>query len=308
MASGARSRGTQGGREGIRNRGFLGSTGSANRDDTANTMNGATLGYGTRIGGFITGLEELPFIEQLSERFEASPRVLVKAALGIVACLVVICVVVLLSQTGGTTSEVVEKPEKTEPSSALTQAPTDFDQQTATSTGAPAQNTVATDVTTVQSVVIYITGAVNSPGVYTFKSTDRISDAVELAGGFTPEAASAAVNLAQLLSDGMQIHIPTLEEVASNAPGNGAVVSSGASGTTNANGTTTGSSAQTSLVNINTADSATLQTLDGVGPATAQKIIDYRTAHGKFTSKEELLNVSGIGEKKYAALEAKITA
>jgi len=154
-----------------------------------------------------------------------------------------------------------------------------------------------------QTIVVYVTGAVANPGLYTLAGTGRVGDAVQAAGGLSPEAASAVVNLAQPLADGMQIHIPRTDEVEKDEPDASSPLP-GASQTAN---NATPASQSSALVNINTADSATLQTLNGIGPATAQKIIEYRTAHGTFATKEEIKRVSGIGEKKYAAIEARIT-
>jgi competence protein ComEA len=178
----------------------------------------------------------------------------------------------------------------------------------------------ATDASGAGSVV-YVTGAVNAPGVVELPAGARIGDAVKAAGGFAPDAEAAAVNLAQFALDGCQIHIPTHEEAV-----NGCLPPSGATGTDagpslgaaqaqrTADGATQAApagaqgqnAAKSALVNINSASLGTLQTLKGIGPATAQKIIDYRSAHGPFKSIEELRNVSGIGEKKYAAIAGQI--
>jgi competence protein ComEA len=148
-------------------------------------------------------------------------------------------------------------------------------------------------------LVVYVSGAVVSPGVYELKANARVDDGVRAAGGLREDAAAEAVNLAAMLEDGMQVHIPTHEELASGqtlAPG--ATTAASAAGLAQTPSTQT----QGGLVNINTADMATLETLPGIGPATAQRIIAYREAKGAFSSIEELRQVSGIGEKKYAAL------
>jgi len=155
--------------------------------------------------------------------------------------------------------------------------------------------------------VVYITGAVTSPGLFTLPSADRIGDAVNEAGGFKENAAIEAVNLAEQLVDGMHIHIPTAEEFSLRGSGSTTPSAQNGSGSQTTGSNTAQSSTLQGKVNINTADSTTLQTLTGIGPATAQKIIDYRNAHGPFKSKEELKNVSGIGEKKYADIADRIT-
>ena len=150
--------------------------------------------------------------------------------------------------------------------------------------------------------VVYVTGAVAVPGLVTLPEGSRIGSAIEAAGGFAEDAAIAAVNLAEILADGMHIHIPTNEEFANGAW----AASGGATGGTVA-GISSSAPPTPARVNINTADSATLQTLTGIGPATAQKIIDYRNAHGGFRTIEEIRNVSGIGDKKFEAIANYIT-
>lgn len=135
----------------------------------------------------------------------------------------------------------------------------------------------------VQEVVVDVKGAVLSPGVYALSSDERVIDALEKAGGLREEAATEAINLAQKLTDGMVIYVPTREEVGENQgvsftisppPGQG-----------------------TGKININLASVEELQKLPGIGPARAQAIVRYREEHGPFQSLEELTNVSGIGPK-----------
>jgi competence protein ComEA len=165
-------------------------------------------------------------------------------------------------------------------------------------------------------LVVYVTGAVVQPGLVSLAQGSRIGDAVSAAGGMRDDAAPAAVNLAELVDDGIHVHIPTQGEVPATQGADTPLLSGGTSGQTgagvplgasSAKGSSSSASGSTSgKVNINTADATTLQTLDGVGPATAQKIIDYRNAQGPFRSKDDLKNVSGIGEKKFAALVDRI--
>jgi competence protein ComEA len=151
----------------------------------------------------------------------------------------------------------------------------------------------------VPDVVVYVCGAVRSPGVVRLPAGARVTDALELAGGPTAAAELAAVNLAAPVADGEQILVPERGAAAvATAPGGS---SSGAPGTAAA-GSTPGA-----LVNINTASLEELDSLDGVGPSTAQKIIDYRTANGGFRTIEEIKEVPGIGDAKFAAMQASIT-
>lgn len=139
-------------------------------------------------------------------------------------------------------------------------------------------------------VMVHVVGAVNSPGVYSLVEGSRVNDAVEAAGGFTADASTSSANLAREVVDGEQIVIYTQEEVDS---GTATTASSSSSGT---------SSSGTSLVNINTATAEELEELSGIGPVTAQAIVDYRTQNGNFQSIEDIKDVSGIGDAKYEAI------
>jgi competence protein ComEA len=142
--------------------------------------------------------------------------------------------------------------------------------------------------------MVHVAGAVQQPGVYEMAAGARGIDAVDAAGGMTKNAAADAINLAEVLTDGQQLRIPTTKEVAVNeAPAVGSLPQ---------NALSTGTAA-TSTINLNTADSAALQTLPGVGPVTADKIIAEREAHGAFKSLDDLMRVSGIGEKRVEALQ-----
>jgi competence protein ComEA len=150
-----------------------------------------------------------------------------------------------------------------------------------------------------ESVVVYVTGEVAAPGLYSLTAGSRAGDAVAAAGGLTAAAATQSINLAEPLVDGSHIHILNQDD-----PQAGSL---SAPATATATAPATGQAASLGLVNINSADLAQLQTLDGIGPATAQKIIDYRQSNGPFKAKEDLKNVAGIGDKKYAAIALAIT-
>ncbi|MFQ5875970.1 MAG: helix-hairpin-helix domain-containing protein [Dehalococcoidia bacterium] len=128
-----------------------------------------------------------------------------------------------------------------------------------------------------QGLLVYVTGEVVNPGVYTLPlAADRIADAIEAAGGFTQNADVDSLNLAAKLTDGQQVRVLALGEAGSD-------------------------------ININTASLELLQTLTGIGPVRAQAIIDYREANGPFRRIEDILSVQGIGEKTFEAIRDQIT-
>ncbi|WP_370839467.1 helix-hairpin-helix domain-containing protein [Megamonas funiformis] len=145
------------------------------------------------------------------------------------------------------------------------------------------------------TITVYVSGEVNSPGLVELPSDSRIADAIKACGDFTPLADKAKINLAQKLTDGMQI------QVNSKTPINN---SNEQVNDTNSNSPNNNSSSN--LININTATKEDLDTLPGIGPATAQKIIDYRQEHGNFSSIEDIKNVKGIGEAKFSKMQDKI--
>jgi competence protein ComEA len=141
---------------------------------------------------------------------------------------------------------------------------------------------------------VQVVGQVAHPGLYEIRDGDRVMDAVAAAGGFTPHADQAGINLARLVADGEQLVVPAVGE----AP------PAGAGGGPGGGGSAGGPAAK---VNINTADETTLETLPRVGPAMAQKIIDWRTKNGRFRSIQDLRSVSGIGDATFAQLEPLVT-
>ena len=155
-------------------------------------------------------------------------------------------------------------------------------------------------------VTVHIVGEVERPGVVTLPAGSRVDDALDQAGGATSEADLTGVNLARPLVDGEQVVVPAPGERVVGAPGAGTGAASGGAGAAGTGDAGAGGAAA-ELVNLNTADLATLETLPGVGPVLAQRILDWRTEHGQFTAVEELGEVSGIGDKIYAQLSPKVT-
>jgi competence protein ComEA len=129
-----------------------------------------------------------------------------------------------------------------------------------------------------RKLVVHVVGAVREPGLYRLREGSRVDDAIQRAGGPKPKAALELVNLASPLADGQQVVVPLRGSAGATVAG-----SPGAPGTTG------------SVVHLNSATLEDLDTLPGVGPVTAQKILDYRTANGAFSSVDELDAVPGIG-------------
>jgi competence protein ComEA len=139
-----------------------------------------------------------------------------------------------------------------------------------------------------ERVVVHVAGAVRRPGIYRLLGSSRVDDAVRLAGGATRRADLAGLNLAAKVEDGRQILVPK------RVPASASVAAPPASATA--------AGAPTQPVNLNTATLEQLDVLPGVGPATAQRILDFREANGGFGSVEDLSNVPGIGDVRMASL------
>lgn len=146
-------------------------------------------------------------------------------------------------------------------------------------------------------VFVHVTGEVAFPGIYELPSGSRVSEAIEAAGGLTEKADDTSINLARSLTDGEQIIVATHQE--------GAPQTSASQGNTGQGNAAVRSG--TGKININTASTDELMELDGVGEATAEKIIAYRQEHGSFSTIEEIKEVSGIGDKKFEAMKDSIT-
>lgn len=214
------------------------------------------------------------------------------------------------------TSQTVEIPNSTPPSPALK---TDTNAPPATE---PAPKPDAPPA--VEDIVVHVTGAVKKPGVYHLPVGSRGEDALTQAGGVTKDANVDALNLAAKLEDGSQLYVPTRKEEpkalaqkeyeAGNAP---VVVSATPEPSKPAHGAakpaahsahSSGSSAKLTdpsqgMVNINKAGEEELQRLPGIGPAMAARVIAYRQESGGFQTPEDLMNVKGIAEKKFAKLK-----
>lgn len=137
-----------------------------------------------------------------------------------------------------------------------------------------------------ERIFVHVAGAVAAPGLYRFGGHARVADAIEAAGGPTRRADLGAVNLAEVLRDGLKIEVPV----------KGAIASSAAP-----------SSPSPGVVSLNAADQAALETIPGIGPVTATAILQHRTEIGSFESIEQLLDVTGIGPATLEALRPYVT-
>lgn len=163
-----------------------------------------------------------------------------------------------------------------------------------------------------RTAYVYITGEVKKPGVYKLSEDSRIFQLVEMAGGFTSKADRDFLNLAENVADGSHIHVGAKASTQSPLiPGMPANVHANIQ-PQYANTPVTYSHSQpqssSGRVNVNTANATELESLPGVGPAIAKRIIDYRNQHGNFSSPEDLINVRGIGKSKLAQILPHVTA
>lgn len=150
------------------------------------------------------------------------------------------------------------------------------------------------------SLLVHVAGAVKLPGVYTLPPGSRVFHAVEAAGGALPAAELSGLNLAAQVSDGVQILVPTKGQAAGmgGAAGSGSGAGMGGAGPT---------ARTAALINLNTASATDFDTLPGVGPVLAQRIVAWRTDHGPFASVDALDAVSGIGAKLLAGIRDLVT-
>ncbi|MGL4744098.1 MAG: ComEA family DNA-binding protein [Dermatophilaceae bacterium] len=198
------------------------------------------------------------------------------------------------SGTGVSTGSVsVGMPSGTSPSSG-----------TPSATGAPGAASAGTAASGGAVAVVHVVGQVRRPGVYRLSAGSRVSDAVTAAAGATTKADLARVNLARIVIDGEQVRVPTPGEplTPTSAPLPGAPPGSPASSGAGAAG-----APGRVVVSLNSGDLAAFDTLPGVGPVLAQRILDWRAEHGRFTSVDELGEVTGIGDKVLGQLRPLVT-
>ena len=160
-----------------------------------------------------------------------------------------------------------------------------------------------------KEIMVYITGEVKNPGIYELEENSRIKDVIEKAGGLKETADITDINLATILQDEDKITIPTKDKTMEEKQNTERIQSNKQSKTTEKSQNTTSISTNTTgknqntKVNINTATQTELETLPGIGPSTASKIVSYRKENGKIKSIEEIKKVNGIGESKYKKIK-----
>lgn len=158
------------------------------------------------------------------------------------------------------------------------------------------------------SLVVHVVGQVRKPGLVRLGPGARVADALAAAGGASRRADLAALNLARPVSDGEQVYVPRPGESPPATSGGGTGAASAAGGPARPGaGDAPAAGTASGPVDLNTADLGALDSLPGVGPVLAQRILEWRTEHGRFTSVDELGEVSGIGEKLLARLRPKVT-
>lgn len=159
-----------------------------------------------------------------------------------------------------------------------------------------------------EQIFVDVGGAVKYPKVVCIGKGARVFEAIEAAGGVAADAETKYLNMAAECSDGQKIYVPTSDEMSQAQSGESeqtGLFSTKAEGLSQT-GTESADSGGDGKININTATSEQLQTLDGIGPSMAARIIEYRQSNGKFQSVDDLTNVSGIGEKTLAKFSSKV--
>jgi competence protein ComEA len=179
--------------------------------------------------------------------------------------------------------------------SEVAQLSTRSEAHAASESGGSAANAESQTTTAAAALWVHVVGAVRRPGVYELPAGARVNTALEAAGGLLGNAAPQAVNLARPVQDGEQIVVPTKDEFAKGPPPSAQPAPA-------PGGTSAGVSAS-GPIDLNSADAALLDTLPGVGPSTAAKIVADREANGPFASVDDLGRVAGIGPKKLDALK-----
>lgn len=171
----------------------------------------------------------------------------------------------------------------------------EFKSETGVKTVVPVQTGNKEKMEAARKITVYVSGAVKKPGVYTFTEGARVIEGLNKAQP-SSDAAMEYINLAEPMTDGQQIAVPRKSEIAEQAE----LQKNGARGVPK------GSISGSGKININSASREELDSLPGIGPSTADKIIEYRETNGRFKSVSDLVNISGIGEKTLAKFKDKV--
>lgn len=148
-----------------------------------------------------------------------------------------------------------------------------------------------------QDIIVYLTGAVKKPGIVKVKQGSRISDVIDVSGGINDEADLSRINLAYAVKDGQKVYVPSINDeeninTVTEEAGENVIEED--------------STNKTKKININTASQTELETLNGIGPSTALKIINYRSENGNFKKIDDIKNVPGIGDSKFENIKNNI--
>lgn len=233
----------------------------------------------------------------------ASPRVRIGIGAAIVLLILALIVAVVVSAFGQESGSEVVTPGSVATSLSPNGSARETDAGPAPSTTGPGAGGGAGEGDQGAFLFVHVLGAVRRPGLFQLADGSRVVDAIAAAGGLSEAGDPAGVNLARPVSDGEQLYVPARGEAQPQAPPGGGAAGGAPGGAANpADG-----SAAAGLVNLNTATVADLDSLPRIGPAMAQRIIDFRTANGRFSSVDELQNVTGIGQKTFDGLKDLVT-
>lgn len=154
-------------------------------------------------------------------------------------------------------------------------------------------------------IKVHVCGSVNKEGVVELEENNRVSDAIEKAGGLKENANILDINLAYMLEDGMKVYIPSVEDKSNTEENLKSNIENDFTKSVSnpENKNTISNSSKSKKININTAMQSELETLPGIGESTAQKIINYRKDNGKFKTIEDIKKVSGIGNAKFEKIK-----
>ncbi len=203
------------------------------------------------------------------------------------------------SQGAGAAAEAARSSPAPEGSPVAAASPAPEGSPAAVASPAPSASSAA--------LLVHVLGRVAQPGVVRVPAGARLSDAVDAAGGLLPDAELRGTNLARPIADGEQVYVPAIGEEPVAAMAAAGLGSSSSLGDAVAAHSGSAAVPAVPLVNLNTATAAELETLPRVGPALAQRILDWRQQSGPFTSVDDLLQVSGIGEKTLAGFRERVT-